>query len=60
MVLLFFKVTSFSAKGVLAAYISGEQEDKNVKKSVVDGAYQIVVFTPETLLLNKQWPEVTW
>ena len=55
MVLLFFKVTSFSAKGVSAAYISGEQEDKNVKKGVVDGAYQIVFFTPEMLLLNKQW-----
>ena len=35
-------------------YISGEQEDKNIKKGVVDGPYQIVFFTPEVLLLNKQ------
>ena len=55
MVLFFFTVTSFSAKGISAAYISGEQEDKNVKKGMVDGAYQIVFFTPEMLLLNKQW-----
>ena len=45
----------FSAKGISAAYISGEQEDKNVKKGVVNSAYQIVFFTPEMLVLNKQW-----
>ena len=37
---VFFKVTGFSTKGVSAAYISGEQEDKHIKKGMVDGAYQ--------------------
>ena len=32
-----------------------KQDDKNVKKGVVDGAYQISFFIPEVLLLNKQW-----
>ena len=47
---MLFQVAGFSAKGLLVAHISGEQDDEKVKRNVVDGLYQMVYFTPEMLL----------
>ena len=38
-----------------ACYLSGEQEDKEVKESVKKGMYQIVNFTPEMILGSQKW-----
>ena len=40
---------------MLTAFISADQNDQVVLKDVRNGAYQIVFFTPEMLLLSKQW-----
>ena len=50
-----FQITSFSAKRLRAAYITGEQDDDRVKSDVVDG---IVFLTPEILLNDKQWRQL--
>ncbi len=44
-----------SAKGLKACYIAGDQEDEGVKRSVISGKFQLVIFTPEMLLNNNQW-----
>ena len=46
---------SFSKKGLPAAYVAFEQEDKEILQKVVEGAYKLVFFTPEILLLRKKW-----
>ena len=43
-----------SAKGVAACYVAGDQEVL-VKEHVMSGDYQLVYFTPETLLDKKKW-----
>ena len=43
-----------SRLGVKACYLS-EQDDDEIKDSVVKGLYQLVYFTPELLLTNKKW-----
>jgi len=40
---------------LLAAYISGCQEDPQVIRGVEEGKFKIVFFTPEMLLLNRKW-----
>ena len=45
-----FQVSSFSAKGMRVAYITGEQNDAIVKDGVISG-----YFTPEDLHLSRQW-----
>ena len=42
-------------KGIRVAYISGEQNDAIVKDGVMSGHFQLVFFTPEELLLSRQW-----
>ena len=49
------RAASFSAKALPAAYISADQEDSHVIRGVEEGAYKIVFFTPEMLLLKKKW-----
>lgn len=38
-----------------ACYITGDQDDEQVKEGVTKGLYQIVYFTPEMLLGNQKW-----
>ena len=52
---MYTKVASCSAKGLLAAYISGDQEDPHVIRGVEEGKFKLVFFTPEMLLLNRKW-----
>lgn len=37
------------------AYVTADQDNDDVLKGVQMGVYKIVYFTPEMLLLNKQW-----
>ena len=58
---LFFhilKVDSFSARGLAAAYVTGEPGNEEMKRGVSVGAYQLVFFTPELLMDNKRWRKV--
>lgn len=48
-------MASLTRIGLRACYISGEQEDEEVKEGVVRGMFQVVYFTPEMLLSNKKW-----
>lgn len=49
------QVASLSAKGLATSYIAGEQKDEGVKRAVMKGEYQLVLFTPEMLLESKLW-----
>ena len=49
------QVASFSAKGILSAYITADQEDTTIIQGVTEGNYKLVFFTPEMLLLKKKW-----
>ena len=46
------QVSSYSAKGIKAAFIDNES-DTDKKASVEEGAYQIVLFSPEALISNR-------
>ena len=41
------QVASFSARGLAAAYVTGESGNEEMKRGVSVGAYQLVFFTPE-------------
>lgn len=45
----------FSSKGILTALVTGESDDKEVKKGIHAGKYDIVFFTPELLIGSKRW-----
>ena len=48
------QVASYSAKGIKAAFIDSES-DMDKKASVTEGAYQLVLFSPEALISNRKW-----
>ena len=52
------QVAKYSERGLRVAYITGEQEDEEVKKRVRDGYFQLVFFTPEVVLLNYHWRQL--
>ncbi len=56
--MLMLKVSSLSLMGVRACYISGEQDDEEVKEGAAKGAYQIIYFTPEMILGKKKWRQM--
>ena len=47
------QAASFSAKGVSAAYVTGEAGNEVVKRGVYCGENQLVFITPELLIDNK-------
>ena len=47
------QVPSLCARGVTACCITGDQAEVDVKSKVKAGKYQLVFFTPEILLENK-------
>ena len=51
-------MTSLTARGVKAAYITEEQDDPSILQGVVQGNYQLVYFTPEMVLCSKKWRKV--
>lgn len=48
-------MTNLNAKGLASAYISGEQDDKNIDQMSV----KVVFFTLEVLLLKKKWQDLS-
>ena len=51
------QVSSFSSKGVSAAFIN-EASSHEMKLGVLSGDYQLVFFSPESLLSRKRWGEL--
>ncbi len=45
----------FNLQGVLAALVTGTSEDKEIKKGIHGGKYDIVFFTPELLITSARW-----
>ena len=52
------QVASFNVKGISSAYVNRDQHDKNILSGVINGNFKIVFFTPEMLLLNRNWREL--
>lgn len=57
---LFSKAITIQVKkcnllGVMAALVTRESDDKEMKRSIQEGKYDIVFFTPESLLHSKRW-----
>ena len=48
------QVATYTAKGLLSAYVSGEVTDKTRLAEVAWGLYQLVYFTPEMLITNRR------
>ena len=48
----------FNSQGMLTALVTGEYCDKQVKRDVCAGKYEIVFFTPEMLIRSKRWRKV--
>ena len=48
------QVEKFNSKGLSAAMVTGESKE-DTKRGVEEGHYQIVLFTPETLINNRRW-----
>ena len=51
-------MSGFLSKGITAAFVGREQEDKTVKDGVLKGQYQLVFISPESLIMNLQWREM--
>ena len=52
------QATTFSSKGLNAAYVSGELTDDLMKERVRRGEYQLVFFSPEMIINSKRWRKV--
>ena len=46
------------SKGITAAFVGKEQEEKMVKDGVLKGQYQLLFIRPELLIMNLQWREM--
>ena len=51
-------MSGFLSKGITAAFVGKEQEDKMVKDGVLKGQYQLLFISPESLIMNLQWREM--
>ena len=52
------QVTALNSKGVSAAYISSETDDRAQCEAILRGEVQIVFIGPESLLQNTTWREM--
>ncbi|KAL5486998.1 hypothetical protein EMCRGX_G019550 [Ephydatia muelleri] len=52
------QVTALNSKGVSAAYISSETDDRAQCEAILRGEVQIVFIGPESLLQNRTWREM--
>ena len=50
-----YQVSSLASKGIAAASICGDEYDSEKRDAVLKGHYQLVFFTPECLVLNRNW-----
>ena len=42
-------------KGVCATSVDQCDSEENINEDIMNGKYQLVFFTPESLILNRQW-----
>ena len=52
------QVMALSRRGLQATHVGVAQKDVDVKKDVERGRYQLVLLSPESLLLNMAWREM--
>lgn len=52
------QVYKFASRGLTCAYVGEDQMDSSVKVGVIDGKYQLVYLSPESLLCVLQWREM--
>ena len=50
-------MSGFLSKGITAAFVGKEQEDK-MKDGVLKRQYQLLFISPESLIMNLQWREM--
>ena len=51
-------MSGFLSKGITAAFVGKEQDEKMVKDGVLKGQYQLLFIRPELLIMNLQWREM--
>ena len=51
------QVSTFRSKGLSSAFISSESP-REVKLGVLSGDYQLVYFSPESILSNRKWRDL--
>lgn len=56
--LMLDQVTKFNKRGLLTAHVGHNQKDVKVKTDIEKGRYQLVLMSPESLLLNLTWREM--
>ena len=49
------QLRSLSERGLKVICVNGDLQDGSIKKRVLHGEYQVVLFTPEMLLEKKCW-----
>ena len=52
------QVKKYSARGLQAAFVGKAQKDDYIKDDIVNGKYQLVYMSPESMLLNLKWREM--
>ena len=52
------QVSSFTARGLKAAFVSAEDCDKEVIKCIHRGEYQLMLISPESIISNLYWREM--
>ena len=52
------QVEILNSRGIRAAYVGSDQDSRDIREGVKEGAYQIVVFTPETILCSPLWRDL--
>ena len=53
----FTQVTSLTSKGLSTVFVSGDLFDEVVKDAILNGLYQLVLISPELLMVNLTWRE---
>ena len=52
------QVAVYSSKGLAAAYVSSEPENRLMRQGVLEGRYQLVFISPESLFASGKWREM--
>lgn len=52
------QVAVYSSRGLAAAYVSSEPENRLMRQGVLEGLYQLVYISPELLFRSAQWREM--
>ena len=52
------QASSFTSRGLSAAYVTGQSEKEDMKRAVQQGIYRLVFFSPELLITSRRWGKV--